>query len=113
MESVIYNFYIELIPLINSNSFIYLITLFILGSIVGWRFIFSIIKQPSSLKQKLANGYIILLVSVLNHQKLPTRFIFFTASLGTFLARRLVLFLSIPYPKSLLIIFFFPFLFFF
>jgi len=113
IASVECNFYTKLIPLIHSNIFIYLITLFVLGSIIGWRFIFSIIKQPSSLKQKLANGYIILLVSVLNHKELPTRFIFFTTILGAFLGRRLIWFLSIPYPKSLLVIFFFPFLFFY
>ncbi len=99
--------------LLNSYNFIFIITLFVLVNIIGWPFIFSIIKQPYTLKQKLANGYIILLVSVLNHEKLPTRFIFFTISLGIFLGRRLILFLSIPYPKSLIIIFFFPFLFFY
>jgi len=113
IASVECNFYTKLIPLIHSNIFIYFITLFVLGGIIGWRFIFSIIKQPSSLKQKLANGYIILLVSVLNHEELPTRFIFFTTVLGAFLGRRLIWFLSIPYPKSLLVIFFFPFLFFY
>jgi hypothetical protein len=112
IASVECNFYTKLIPLIHSNIFIYLIALFVLGNIIGWRFIFSIIKQPSSLKQKLANGYIILLVSVLNYEELPTRFIFFTTILGAFLGLRLIWFLSIPYPKSLLVIFFFPFSFF-
>jgi len=102
----------QIIPLVNSNIFIYLITLFVLGSIIGWRFIFSIIKQPSSLKQKLANGCIIFLVSVLNHEELPTRFFFFTITLGAFLGRRLIWFMSIPYPHSLVVIFFSPILFF-
>ena len=105
------------LALIEQNSipdiFILILTLFVLGNIIGWSFIFSIIKQPYILKKTLANEYIILLVSVLNHGKLPTRFIFFTISLGIFLGRRLILFLSVPYPKSLFVIFFFPFLFFF
>lgn len=99
--------------LIHSDSFIFIITLFVLGNIIGWPFIFSIIKQPYTLKQKLANEYIILLVSVLNHGRLPTKFIFFTFTLGMFLGRRLILLLSVPYPNSILIIFFFPFLFFY
>ena len=72
----------------TTEMFICLIALFSLGSLVGWHFIFSIIKQPSSFKQKLADCYIIFLVSILNHTTIPKRFIIFTSYLGLFLARK-------------------------
>jgi hypothetical protein len=84
-----------------------------LGNIIGWPLIFSIIKQPSSLKQKLADKYIIFLVGILNHEKVPNGFIYFTVILGAFLGRRLIEFLPILYPNSLLVGFLSPFLFFY
>jgi hypothetical protein len=96
-----------------SENFIYIITLIILGNIIGWPLIFSIIKQPNTLKQKLANWYIIFLVGFLNHGRASTRFIAFIASLGLFLTHKIILFLSTPFPKSIFIGFFFPFLFFY
>lgn len=118
-----YNFYnvfyidfclikVFVLEVLKSNIFANIIILFVLGSIIGWSFIFSVIKQPSNLKQKLAEEYIILLVSVLNHESVSDSFLFFTVFLGLFLGRRFVLFMSIPYPGLVLVIFFFPIFFF-
>jgi hypothetical protein len=93
----------------NSDQFqtvsVYLIMVFVLGSIIGWSSIFSVIKRPASFKQVVANYYIIFLVSVLNHAIIPDRFILITVALGSFLGRRLMLVLPpISYLKSILII---------
>jgi len=101
------NFY----KIFQHEMFIYIITLGVLGTIIGWSFIFSVIKQPSNLKKRLANEYIVFLVSILNHGVVPDRFLFFNATLGAFLGRKLVLFASIKYPISLFVILFFPILF--
>lgn len=64
---------------------------------------FSTIKQPSSFKQKLADGYILFLISVLNYETIPNRFLLFTLSLGVLIGRRIVWVWSIPYPKWVLV----------
>ena len=104
-----YGFQIVYVILTSEN----LIILIVLVSMVGWRFLFSIIKQPSSFKQKLADQYIIFLVSVLSHETIPTRFIIFTLTLGSFLGRKFVWIWSVPFPNSLWLIIFSPFLTFF
>jgi hypothetical protein len=113
MDGLVWELYLKVRPLVDNCYFLYAINLFVLGTIIGWKFIFSTIKQPSIIKRKFADEYIILIVSILNHSILPTRFILFTFTLGLFIARRLVFYWSITYPTSILVVGIFPFLSFF
>lgn len=110
---MVFDLILEFQNYLNWDMLFFLMLIFSFGSIIGWRFIFSIIKKPSSLKQVLANQYIFFLVSILNHTKVPTRFIMFTLTLGLFLGRQLIRLYKIPYPQLFVVLSICPFLTFF
>ena len=74
--------YSDILYVLALDSVFYLMTIISFGTIIGWSFIFSIIKKPSSFKQQLADHYIIFIVSILNHKNIPDRFIYFSTALG-------------------------------
>jgi len=94
---------------VNSSLFQTLTNFFFflsLTSIIGWETIWSVIKTPSSFKRKMSDWYIIFLVTILNHSRIPQKFIMFTLVLGSFISRKIVQFWSISYPNSFIITFF-------
>jgi len=77
------------------------------AGLFGWETIWSVIKPPSSFKRKMSDWYIIFLVTILNHSRIPKKFIMFTLVLGSFIGRKIVQFWSISYPNSFIVTFFF------
>lgn len=108
VESIYSNNFQMIYSILMSEITFHIVTLVFLGSMLGWKFIFSIIEQPSILKKTLANNYIIFIVGVGNHGKVLDRFLSFNIVLGSFLSKKLIWFYSIQYPNTLLVLFFFP-----
>ena len=92
------------------HHFVDIVWLFLFVCVFGCRCLFSILKQPSTIKQKIANNYIIFIVSILNHRMIPLRFITFTLILGSYLGRKIIWIWSVSYPHSLSVIFLCPLL---
>nr|QYB23159.1 hypothetical protein [Nitzschia traheaformis] len=74
-----------------------LIIIAVLTNIIGWELIISIIRNPFTLKQKVANWYILFIHGILIYELVPRSFISFTMCLGIFLGRKLSKLWSIPY----------------
>ena len=94
--------------LMNSDLLAFFLLVIALGSIIGWKFVWSIVKSPRRLKRELADRYIIFITSILNHTTVPTRFILFSLSLGMLLARSVIKFWSVPYPYWVFCLIVFP-----
>ena len=106
----------EILTILNENKNFLLNVLywflFVFGlfSIIGLKLVFSIIKNPKTLKPHIANSYIIFLVSVMNQEKVPTRFLTFTLAFGLLISRKVIFYFNTSYLNSFFLIIIFPIL---